>query len=66
MPCEEQTLPCSAIGNLPPVNYPTSFVLVSHAVVASDSEYGVVSACGWLGWVLIPGWFLIFDLVGLE
>ena len=47
--------PVLPIGNLPPVNYPSSFVLVSHAVVASDSEYGVVSASGWLGWVLIPG-----------
>lgn len=57
--------PVLPIGNLPPINYPSSFVLVSHAVVASDSEYGVVSACGWLGWVLIPGGFFIFDLVGL-
>ena len=52
-------------GNLTPVNYPSSFVLVSHTVAASDSEYGVASACSWLGWLIIAGWFLIFDLVGL-
>lgn len=52
-------------GNLTPVNYASSFVLVSHIVAASDSEYGVVSACSWLGWLVIAGWFLIFDLVGL-
>lgn len=57
--------PIQPLGNGIPVGRPSLFALVSHTVIL-DSEFGMVSACGWLGWLTIAGWLLIFDLVELE
>lgn len=60
----EQISPHS-IGNPTPDTYPSLFVLVSHAIAMSDSEYSIVSTCGRLEWLMISEYLLIFDLIEL-